>query len=513
MNPLSIVHIASEMVPLVKVGGLADMVGGLAEEQARRGHRVLVAIPHYPFVDLPAGRSRCPLGEVEVPWGMGRERATFELIEPSGTGARVLLVGHAGPRAFYARPGVYNDPTTGEGYGDNAERFLFFCRAALEGLKVLGERFDLVHAHDQQGAWAPCFLRTHDAFEPAFGGVATIFTVHNLGYQGIHDSWVLALAGFTNDLFYAGSVFEFWGRVNFMKVGLAFSDLITTVSPRHAREIQTSGEFGFGLEGLLQKRSPDLRGIRSGIDELWNPATDPWIAERYDVSSLERKAANRVSLARACGFPEAPPLPLIGMVSRLVEQKGFDLIEQAGPELAKLDARYVFMGQGQTRYAELLERLQREHPGRVYFRNGRDEPFAHAIEAGSDLFLMPSRYEPCGFNQMYSQRYGTVPLVHTVGGLADTVEPFDPLTGRGTGFRFDRFESAELVATLRHALALWRQPALWRQIQENGMGRDFSWGEPAAAYEEVYAEARARIAAGQVPTLESVRALLEVGRR
>jgi starch synthase len=513
MSSLSIVHIASELAPLVKVGGLADMVGGLAHEQASRGHRVLVAIPQYPFVDLPSGRSRCPLGEVEVPWGMGRERAAFELVEPSGPGVRVLLVRHAGPRAFYGRPGVYDDPATGEGYADNAERFLFFARAALEGLKRLGERFDILHAHDQQGAWAPCFVRTHEAFEPAFGRVATVFSAHNLGYQGIHDSWVLALAGFPGDLFYPGSVFEFWGRVNFMKVGLAFADMLTTVSPRHAREIQSSGEFGFGLEGLLSRRSNDLRGILNGIDEAWNPASDPWIARRFDAASLEGKAACRAALVRECGFPESPDWPLVGMVSRLVEQKGFDLVEQAGADLAGLEARFVVMGQGQPRYVEALARLEREHPDRFRFHRGRDDPLAHRIEAGCDLFLMPSRYEPCGLNQMYSQRYGTVPVVHAVGGLADTVESFDPLTGRGTGFRFERFEAAEMLAALRHALVLRRQPELWSQLQRNGMSRNFSWREPAEAYDGVYAEARARISAGRVPSLASVRASLEVGRR
>jgi starch synthase len=513
MTPLSILHVASELAPLVQVGGLGDMLGGLATEQARRGHRVLVALPHYPFVNLPAGVSRCPIGEAEVPWGMGREKATFELLEPAGTGPRVLLVGHAGARRFYDRPGVYDDPATGEGYGDNAERFLFFARAALEGARKLNEPFDLLHAHDQQGAWAPCFARTHDAHAPAFGELATVFTVHNLGYQGIHDSWVLAMAGFGTDQFYPGAIFEFWGRVNFMKVGLAFADLITTVSPAHAVEIQSSGEFGFGLEGLLARRRADLRGVLSGIDDSWNPSTDPWIARRYDAGCLEKKSENRAALAAECGFPSAPDWPLVGMVSRLVEQKGLDLIEQGEAELMKLEARFVFMGEGSARYADLLARLNREHPDRVHFRRERDEAFVHRLEAGCDLYLMPSRYEPGGLNQLYSQRYGTIPVVHAVGGLADTVEPFDPLTGKGTGFLFDRFDAGEMVATLRHAVTLRRQPELWRVLQRNGMSRDFTWRAPADRYDAIYAEARARVAEGRVRTLESVKAELEVKDR
>ncbi len=268
---LTIAHIASEMSPFVKVGGLGDVIGALSSEQSRRGHRVTVALPRYATLEVPPGWSHRELDGALVPWGMGREPAGFSLLEPPGAGPRVLLVGHAGERRFFDRPGVYDDPHTGEGWPDNAERFLFFARAALEGLKRIGERFDVIHAHDHQAAWAPCFVRTHDAYELAFGGVATVFTIHNLGYQGIYDPWVLGLAGFGRDLFYPASPFEFWGRVNYMKVGIVFADMITTVSPRYAREMQTTGEFGFGLEGLLERRGDVLAAsstastTRSGI--------------------------------------------------------------------------------------------------------------------------------------------------------------------------------------------------------------------------------------------------------
>jgi starch synthase len=516
MSPrtFSIAHVASEMAPLVKVGGLADVVGSLATEQARRGHRVTVALPAFQSLELPAGWTRRALRSCDVPWGVGRELARFDLAEPPGTGPRVLLVSHEGERAFFDRPGVYDDPRTGEGYRDNAERFLFFSRAAVEGLKSLSEPFEILHAHDHQAAWAVCFVRTHDAQAPAFASLATVFTIHNLGYQGIHDPWVLGLAGFGRDLFFPSSPFEYWGRVNDMKVGLSFADLLTTVSPRYAREIQTSGEFGFGLEGVLARRGADLRGLLNGIDdEAWDPARDPHLPRRYDREHLEGKRACRDALIAECGFPPRSDRAMVGMVSRLAEQKGFDLVAQAEAELMKLEARFVVLGSGQPNYEELMRRLAHRHPDRVYYRAGHDERFAHLIEAGCDLFLMPSRYEPCGLNQMYSLRYGTVPVVRAVGGLADTVEEFDPLTGQGNGFVFQRYEAAEMVTALRKALAIHRQPTLWTALQQRGMQRDFSWRASADAYDGVYEEARARVASGAVPTLASVRVLLEIAPR
>ena len=508
MSGLSIVHVASELAPLAKVGGLADVVGALSLEQARRGHRERVVLPGYQGLQWPAGWRREPWIGCEVPWGMGREPARFERATDPGGRLEVLVIHHVGERRFFDRPGIYDDPATGAAWPDNAERWLFLCRAALEGLQRLGERFDILHAHDHQAAWVPCLVRVQSSVHTAFQEAATVFTIHNVGYQGLYDPWVLGLAGIPLEHFTPRGPFEFWGRVNTMKVGLAFADLLSTVSPRYAREIQSSGEFGFGLEGVLARRGADLRGILNGIDvEQWNPAADPALPASYDADHLDGKAACRAALAAACGFG-VPDLPIIGMVSRLVEQKGLDLIEQAAEELLALEARVVVLGVGQPNYEDLLRRLAAGHPGRLAYRPQRDERLAHLVEAGSDLFLMPSRYEPCGLNQMYSMRYGTVPVVHAVGGLADTVEEFDVLSRRGTGFRFGGYEPDEMMGALRRALAIHRQPELWTALQRNGMGRDFSWRVSADGYERLYADARARVAAGRVPTLESVRAAI-----
>lgn len=464
---LAVVHLASEMAPLVKVGGLGDVVGSLAAEQAFRGHRVTVAVPAYRAVTVPEGWTREVLAGADVPWGMGRERARFELLRsPFRAGAagslRVLLVGHAGERRFFERAGIYTEPATGAGYADNAERFLFFARAALEGLKALGEPVDILHAHDQQAAWAPCFVRTHERRARIFRKAATVFTIHNLGYQGIHDPWVLGLAGFPGHLFHAASPFEFWGRVNYMKVGLAFADLLSTVSPRYAQEIQQDGEYGFGLEGVLQRRGADLRGILNGIDDsVWDPAHDSYLVRPYDLEHLEGKRANHGALAAECDF--APGRVIVGMVTRLVDQKGFDLIEEAAAGLLELNADYVVLGLGQSRYEDLLEGLAQEHPDRVRVFARQDERLAHLIEGGADLFLMPSRYEPCGLNQMYSLRYGTVPVVHETGGLADTVEEFDIGSRQGTGFLFGPYEAEAMVGALKRALAIQKQPELDRK--------------------------------------------------
>ena len=506
MKPLSIAHVSSEMAPLAKVGGLGDVVSALAREQANRGHRVLVVVPRYRDLTIPKGWTVHEWGATRVPWGLGLEPARFQIAEDPTGSLRALLVDHAGERRFFDRPGFYDDPSTLEGWPDNAERFLFFARAAIEALKGFGETFDIIHAHDQQAAWVPCFVRTHEADEPAFADLATIYTIHNLGYQRIVDPWVLSVAGFSRELFFPQSPFEYWGRVNFMKVGIVFADLVSTVSPTYAREIQSSGEYGCGLEGVLRRRTGDLRGILNGIDDtVWDPSRDPLVNAHYDRDHLEGKQANRRALALSCGFPLEPDWPIVGIVSRLVEQKGFDLIEEAERELCDLHARFVILGVGQPRYQDFFRRLAFERPWQWHFATAHDESLAHRIEAGSDLFLMPSRYEPCGLNQLYSLRYGTVPVVRSTGGLADTVREFDPITREGNGFVFHDFASEEMVMALRRALAVHAEGELWEALQRNGMGQDFSWRASTDGYDRLYEEALARISHGRVPTLETVR--------
>ncbi len=500
---MRVVMMGAEMTPLAKVGGLGDVLGALSETLARLGHEVVVLLPAYRTLALPEpARS---LDRFQVPFGTATEPA--ELLEAplAGRRARTLLIDHLGPARFFDRAGIYDDPATQLAYHDDAERFLFFTRACLEVLRRLGGRWDVLHANDHQTAFAPCFLRTHYRDEPAFAGTGSLFTIHNLGYQGIHPLRLLDLAGLGLEQRRAGGPFQSWGRLNCMKVGVSFADLVSTVSPGYAREIQTV-EQGFGLEGILAARGADLVGILNGIDvEAWNPETDPHLPAHYTVERLEGKRRCRETLLGLAGWQDRDPAwPVAGVISRLAEQKGFDLIEQAASELVKWEMRCFILGRGEARYQSLFEGLERDHPERFHYVSAFDEPLAHRIEAGADLFLMPSRYEPCGLNQMYSMRYGTAPVVRATGGLADTVTEFDPASRSGTGFRFERHQVAELLAALRRALDTFHDPDLWSALVANGMAQDFSWQRSARRYEELYVELGRRAARGRLRTLEAV---------
>jgi starch synthase len=494
-----IAFVSAERVPLVKVGGLGDVAAALTDVLAERGHDVDCFLPDYASLTMPAGATRVPALDVfPVPLGDRDELCAVHRLTLPGSKAAIYLVDHAGARAYFQREGVYGDPATGEEYPDNAERFLFFCRAVCESLKRLGRRPDIVHLNDYQTSFVAAALKTVYAADPFFHRNGIAFTAHNVGYQGIYPPSVLARAGLPRAGVAPGSPFEFYGKLNFLKVGLEFSDMLTTVSPRYAKEIQTTAEYGHGLEGVFRARAADLVGILNGIDtKVWNPETDPAIAARYSVADLSGKAACRAALAREAGWPEDSDWPIVGIVSRLAGQKGFDLLEEAEDDLAKLEMRLIVLGSGERRYHDLFARWMKERPESVHAVFGFDEPLSHRIEAGADLFLMPSRYEPCGLNQMMSLRYGTVPVVRATGGLADTVHEFDPASGKGNGFSFEPYEVDALVASLKRALATYRQRQVWRRVQANGMAEDFSWDASAQKYEEVYAEAARKAQSGR----------------
>jgi starch synthase len=496
--------LGAEMTPLAKVGGLGDVMCALSEALARRGHDVTVLLPAYR--DLALSELPREVARLEVPFGSAPEHAALLEASLPGRRARVHLVNHLGRARYFDRPGVYDDPASGRGYADNGERFLFFTRACMEVLKRLGGAWDVVHANDHQTAFAACFLRSHYRDEYAFAGTGSLFTIHNLGYQGMHPPALLERAGYAEALVRPGSPFEFWGQLNLMKVGVMFADLVSTVSPRYAREIQNSAEQGFGLEGVLAQRRRDLVGILNGIDtEAWDPRRDPHLPAHYGPEELAGKRDCRAALlARAGWAGNAEHWPVAGVISRLADQKGFDLIRKLADEVMGWELRWVVLGRGDTRYHALFERLAREHPERVHFAAGFDEPLAHLIEAGADLFVMPSRYEPCGLNQMYSMRYGTVPVVRATGGLADTVTEFDPARLHGTGFLFESYEPGALASALGRALDAFHHPEQWRALIANGMAQDFSWDRSASRYEELYAELSSRMLAARHRSFEAV---------
>ena len=463
-----ILFIAPEITPFTKTGGLGDVCAALPAALLARGVDVRVLIPGYPGV-LGAAKL-----QHTVPFsalGLDARLATASL---PGTEVPFLVLDCT---ELYARSGGPYQDASGADWPDNSLRFGLLSRtAALLGSAAspLDWRPDVVHCHDWPGALAPAWL--HFERGPR---AATLLTIHNLAFQGTFDAWPLFdRLGLPKQAWSIEGV-EFHGRLSFLKGGLAYADLLSTVSPRYAREIQTA-EFGCGLDGLLRHRSGALSGILNGVDgTTWNPAEDPHLAQRYGADSLEGKRANKSELQRRLGLKEDREVPLVGLVGRLTGQKGIDLVLDAAEDLAAR-AQLAVLGAGERTYESALRELAARHPGRIAVRVGFDEALAHLIEAGADLFLMPSRYEPCGLNQMYSQRYGTPPVVRATGGLADSVE--DGMTG----FVFKDAGKADLLGAVERALAAWRDPARWRTIQRAGMARDFSWRAAARRYADLY---------------------------
>jgi starch synthase len=386
---------------------------------------------------------------------------------------------------YFAREGVYGTPA-GD-YPDNDRRFALLARCALETVALLDEPVDVVHAHDWQAGLTLAYLAHRYSDRERFRKIARIFTLHNLAYQGLFPRESLAGLDLGWDTF-TDEGLEYWGRVSFLKAGINYADIVTTVSRRYASEIQTP-EQGFGFEGVLRQRADVLVGIPNGIDlAVWDPVRDPFLPAPFSGTDLEGKAVVKAALVERVGLKgfDAGRRPIIGMVSRMVDQKGLDIIEKAVPQLLQLDAAFVVLGTGEVHYQDMWRRLAQAHPDRVAVTVGFSEELAHLIEGGADLFMMPSRFEPCGLNQMYSLRYGTVPVVRATGGLDDTVTQVDHATGDGTGFKFEAYTAEAFVETLRYALSWYQQPNAWRRIQQAGMREDHSWDVSAREYVRLY---------------------------
>jgi starch synthase len=399
---------------------------------------------------------------------------------------------------YFDRDALYG--TAAGDFPDNAERFALFSRAVIEASKVLGVPH-VFHCHDWQSALVPIMLRTLYAEDPAFREVGTVFTIHNMGYQGLFPPEVLPLLMLPWDLFTISKM-EFFGQANFLKGALVSADFITTVSKKYSQEIQTT-EYGFGLEGVLRNRASTVTGIVNGVDyDEWSPQTDKFIAAKYSAQDLTAKQKCKQDLLNAFGVTNADSkLPVIGIVSRFAAQKGFDLISQIMDRLAREEMIVVALGTGDKPYEEMFVRLNKQFPNKIAAKVAFDNAIAHKIEAGADMFLMPSRYEPCGLNQIYSLKYGTVPIVRATGGLDDTIEPWDARTGKGTGFKFTDYTGEALLATIKQALLAYRDQSSWQTLMRNGMGRDFSWGASAREYGKIYDRVRQMRA---VPTAEKV---------
>lgn len=474
---LHVVMASPEILPFGKTGGLADVLGSLPRALEKLGTRVSLIMPAYRSV-LNNGFN---LEETDIRFSVP---LSDRLVEASVLKSKIgedISVYFIRADQYFDRDYLYGTP---EGdYPDNAERFVFFARSVLEVANRL--RPQILHCHDWQSAPAIVFLKSQPQSYPELSSVKTVLTVHNVGYQGLFgdDDW--HLLNLDQGLF-TPRYMEFYGRINFLKGGIIFADAVTTVSPTHVEEIKMPGE-GFGLEGVFQQRASDTVGIINGVDYgIWNPEIDPHIAQNYSLGDLAGKKACKADLQRSFGLPEDPEIPLISMVSRLAAQKGFDLVEQALDEILRHNVQFVLLGTGDKPYEEFFRGAAGQRPGKMAVHIGFSEALAHKITAGADMFLMPSRYEPGGLNQIYSLKYGTLPIVRGTGGLKDTVEEFKPESGEGNGFVFESYDAASLLQAVDRALALFQQKEEWATLMKNALLADFSWDSPAAAYLDLY---------------------------
>ena len=489
---LNAVMLAAEVSPFAKVGGLADVLGALPKALERIGVRVTVILPGYKSINHDQyGIRPCEMvAGFDVPMGPGSAYAEVFQTRLPRSAVDVFLIGSD---RYFHRDGIYDDPVTHEGYLDNMERFVFFMKAGLELLPKLGLRPDIIHCHDSQTGLIPGLLRTGYLEDPFYAGTGTLFTIHNLAYQGIYPKDTLYWAGIDYRHFYPTSPFEFWGKVNFMKVAIEHADQVNTVSENYAKEIQSSPEYGYGLEGILRLRTDSLSGIVNGIDyEEWNPEMDPLIAAHFSQFDLSGKTVCKSEILRSFGLPPMEGrVPLIGIVSRLADQKGFDLIETAVDEIGQLSLKLVILGKGQRRYHRLLQHIAAQYPERVGVKLEFDNRLAHLIQAGSDMLLMPSRYEPCGLNQLHSLRCGTVPIVRATGGLVDTVIDYTGDGNAGTGFSFNDYTAENMAHAIRRALAAFSDESRWMGIVRRGMSQDWSWQQSARKYLHLYQKIQA----------------------
>ncbi len=478
----SLLFIASEAIPFCKTGGLGDVAASLPAALVDQGYDVRVLLPGYPAA-LEKARRGVSFELCQMELG-GHSLRLIEAVLPGSKVCHWLI----DCPALFGRPGNPYLDESGQPWPDNHHRFALLCRVGVElAMDRAGLQWQpaIVHCNDWQTGLVPALLKREDA------APASVFTLHNLAYQGLFSHPCFLELGLPGDLFTPDGL-EFHGQMSFIKGGLLLADRINTVSPSYAREIQTA-EFGYGLDGLLRFRSDVLSGILNGIDiDVWNPATDPLLVKNYDHRSLDDKRTNKQALLTQYGLDASGDRPLLGFIGRLVEQKGVDLLLAAIPQLVAAGARFIILGSGEKQLEQHLARLAQTYPGEVAAVAGYDESLSHRIEAGADIFVMPSRFEPCGLNQMYSLRYGTVPVVHRCGGLADTVVDCQPASledGSANGFSFDHADVGGILYAARRAIESYRDRTLWQRLQHRGMNQDWSWQRSALAYQQLYQHA------------------------
>ncbi len=488
MSPekMKIAIITPEIFPLAKTGGLADVCAALAKSLAGLGQEVKVILPRYKIIDeakfnLKSLDTSLPI----ISLSSGAETIQIQSCQLPDSSVECLLISCD---KYFAREGMYQDPSTGLDYPDNDERFILFSKAALEILKAIEFQPDIINPHEYQSGLVPAFLKTIYQNDPFYNQASSAFTIQNIAYQGHYPKESFGKLGLPSEVSSESHNFEHKGKLCFLKAGIRYADLLTTVSETYAVEIQSTHEFGYGLEDVVRQRNLDLYGILNGVDESeWSPETDQLIPFNFSQKDLSGKQKNKQRLWEKCGFvPMNLETPMLGIISRLVEQKGLDLLEEIADDLFGLDIKLVLLGTGEQKYQKILSDLEKKYSKKFKCFFVFDDKLAHLIEAGCDIYLMPSRYEPCGLNQMYSLKYGTVPVVHYTGGLADTIENYDPKNDKGTGFIFYHHDPIEFLEAIQFALGIYQNKSRWNSLMKRGMEKDFSWRKAAEKYMEVF---------------------------
>ncbi|HMA75974.1 MAG TPA: glycogen/starch synthase [Candidatus Krumholzibacteriaceae bacterium] len=482
---LNIAIISSEIVPFSKVGGLADVIGALPDEIARKGCEITIFTPLYKSIrknDFNIKKESINVPAVKVD-GKEKRVQIFSAKKP-GTDIKVYFIYN---EQYYDRDGIYTVPETGEAFEDEDERTIFFNRAVIAAVKKLDIYPDVVHANDFHCGLIAPLISLEESQDKHFEKTGTVFSIHNLAYQGNYKADFIRKAGLDSDLFYPMGPFEYYGGVNVMKAGIIYSDIISTVSKKYAEEITLSKKYGHGMEKILWERRDDIIGILNGIDtDIWNPGTDELIECNYSADNLSGKAKNRKALLEEFDLTEDRGAPVIGIVSRLVDQKGFDILAEAMDEIMKMNLKLVILGTGQEKYHKLYSKMKKKYSSKLGLKLEYNNRLAHLTEAGSDYFLMPSRYEPCGLNQLYSLRYGSIPIVRATGGLKDTINNLSSYGEKGNGFVFEDYSAFELTKVIREAVDFFRDGEKVMAVRKRIMMEDHSWEKSAKKYISMY---------------------------
>lgn len=489
LKPIKVLYIASEVVPFAKTGGVADVAGAFPVAMKELGQEVRVIMPKYKIINERKYilREVIRLKDIEIPLGKEPKKINVKSAFIPDSKVQIYFIDY---KPYFFRDGLYGDAKSGKEYKDNESRFILFCKGVLETLKLLFWQPDIIHCNDWQTALTPLFLKTIYKNDPFFKKTSSILTIHNPISQGVFKSDVIEQFGLPEDFKETKELITDDGKVNFLKIGIRYADIVNTVSEQFAKEIQSSSEYGFGLEKVLKDRDNQIIGILNGVDyNAWSPEADPIITTNYSFKNLALKEENKKALLKKVGLPYNHDVPVIGFIARLTAQKGIDLICKAIPELAKSGAQYIILGTGEKRYSTILCQAMKNYPDIFSIHLTFNVVLSHLIEAGADIFLAPSQVEPCGMNQLYSLKYGTVPIVRSTGGLADTIQDFDPDSGTGNGFTFKKYDVTDLSRAIKQAVSIYKDSALWKIIMRNGMKENHSWLIAGKKYLKLYSSA------------------------